>query len=149
LSGNSGTVPGVNFLGTADNQSLELKANGQRILRLEPNVLGPNVISGDASNYVASGVYGATIAGGGGDSNGNLVNVGEDDRHIATVDEGGVALAAIQGLTTIVREQQSAMKVSADELGELKKQNAELRQRLAILESTVNRPRKRSLGTAR
>src|SRR5881394_3878712 len=73
LSGNSGTTPGVNFLGTTDNQPLELKANGQRILRLEPNVRGPNVIGGDASNYVASGVYGATIAGGGGDSDGNVV----------------------------------------------------------------------------
>src|SRR5206468_8416941 len=73
LSGNTGTMPGVNFVGTTDNQPLELKANGQRILRLEPNVLGPNVIAGDASNRVASGVYGATIAGGGGDSNANQV----------------------------------------------------------------------------
>jgi len=73
LNGNTGTAPGVNFLGTTDNQPLELKANGQRILRLEPNALGPNVIAGDASNYVSSGVSGATIAGGGGDSNGNVV----------------------------------------------------------------------------
>ncbi len=37
LNGNSGTTPGTNFLGTTDNQALELKVNGQRALRIEPN----------------------------------------------------------------------------------------------------------------
>ena len=37
LAGNAGTPPGVNFLGTTDNQPLELKVNGARVLRLEPN----------------------------------------------------------------------------------------------------------------
>ena len=75
--------------------------------------------------------------------------VGEDDRHIATVDECGVALAAIQGLTGIVRQQRSAMKASTAELGELKKQNDQLRQKLADLESALNRLTNRSIGIAR
>jgi hypothetical protein len=66
LRGNAGTTPGANFIGTTDNQALELKANGQRILRLEPTTNSPNVIGGCADNWVAAGTCGATIGGGGG-----------------------------------------------------------------------------------
>lgn len=48
---------------------------------------------------------------------------GTDDKHISVVDEGGVALAAIQGLH--------------QELTELKSENAELKQRLAALEKLL------------
>jgi hypothetical protein len=65
LTGNSGTTPGTHFLGTADNQALELKVNGARVLRLEPHATSPNVIGGYSGNSVTGGVYGATIAGGG------------------------------------------------------------------------------------
>ncbi|HUV88600.1 MAG TPA: hypothetical protein VMY80_03025, partial [Anaerolineae bacterium] len=65
LTGNSGTTPGTHFLGTADNQALELKVNGARALRLEPHATSPNVIGGYSGNSVTGGVYGATIAGGG------------------------------------------------------------------------------------
>jgi hypothetical protein len=64
LSGNSGTNPTSNFLGTTDNQALELRVNNTRSLRLEPGN-SPNLIGGYAGNNVASGVVGATIAGGG------------------------------------------------------------------------------------
>jgi hypothetical protein len=65
--GNSGTTPDSNFLGTTDNQPLELRVNNTRGLRLEANTNGaPNLIGGAPVNYVASGVGGATIAGGGG-----------------------------------------------------------------------------------
>lgn len=64
--GNGGTTAGVNFLGTADDQALELKVNGTRALRLEPNTYGaPNVIGGSPNNMVSAGVIGATISGGG------------------------------------------------------------------------------------
>ncbi|PWU19962.1 MAG: hypothetical protein C5B50_05115 [Verrucomicrobia bacterium] len=64
--GNYGTTPGVNFVGTADNQPLELRANSQRALRLEPNSAGaPNVIGGASVNVVSAGIVGATIGGGG------------------------------------------------------------------------------------
>jgi hypothetical protein len=66
ISGNSGTTPGANFLGTSDNQPLELKVNGQRVLRLEPNANGPIVIGGSSNNWAFAD--GATIAGGVGNS---------------------------------------------------------------------------------
>jgi len=44
---------------------LDIKANGRRVLRLEPGTNGPNIIGGFAQNSVLFGVYGATIAGGG------------------------------------------------------------------------------------
>lgn len=67
LTGNAGTIAGVNFLGTTDAQALELKVNGQRALRLEPTGDSPNVIGGSFANLTTVAVYGATIAGGGGD----------------------------------------------------------------------------------
>ena len=50
--GNSGTTPGVNYLGTADNQPfLVLSVNGARVLRLEPGGAGaPNIIGGYFGN---------------------------------------------------------------------------------------------------
>lgn len=65
LSGNAGTTPGINFLGTTDNQALELKVNGARALRLEPQPASPNLIGGYNGNGVAVGVVGAVIGGGG------------------------------------------------------------------------------------
>jgi trimeric autotransporter adhesin len=65
-TGNSGTTPGVNYLGTTDNQPLELWLGGQRALRLEPGPsLGePNVIGGSSRNSMLAGTYAATIGGG-------------------------------------------------------------------------------------
>jgi hypothetical protein len=65
LTGNAGTTPGANFLGTTDNEPLELLVNSSRALRLEPNANGPNVIGGFSGNNVGAGAYGVTIAGGG------------------------------------------------------------------------------------
>ncbi len=90
LTGNAGTTPGANFLGTTDNTALELKINNQRALRLEPaswgmqsgntsapstgpfsaasapsTVYGTNVIAGYSSNSVTAGYLSQTIAGGG------------------------------------------------------------------------------------
>jgi hypothetical protein len=75
-AGNAGTSPGVNFLGTIDNQPLELRVNGSRALRLEPGGVAadafnniptgaPNAIGGSMVNFVEPGVVGAVIAGGG------------------------------------------------------------------------------------
>ena len=65
-SGNAGTTPGVNFLGTTDDQPLEFKVNGQRVLRIEQNgTNAPNFIAGSSTNQVDVGVIGATIGGGG------------------------------------------------------------------------------------
>jgi hypothetical protein len=63
--GNSNTVPGVDFLGTTDGQPLEFRVNNNRALQLAPTTNAPNFIGGDAHNFVAPGVYGAAIGGGG------------------------------------------------------------------------------------
>jgi len=68
LNGNAGTTPGVNFVGTTDNQPLELRANNQRILLLQPDTttnVSPNFIAGSSFNIIATGVIGSTIGGGG------------------------------------------------------------------------------------
>jgi hypothetical protein len=65
LSGNTGTNPGTHFLGTSDNKALEIKVNGDRAFRLEPNDYSPRLVGGHESNEVQSGAAGATIGGGG------------------------------------------------------------------------------------
>jgi hypothetical protein len=68
-NGNAGANPANGaFLGTTDNQPLEMRVNGSRALRLEPGPSGygaPNVIGGAPYNFVSSGVESATIGGGG------------------------------------------------------------------------------------
>ncbi len=73
VAGNASTNPGTNFLGTTDDQPLELHVNGVRALRLEPNATSPNVIAGHPANRVDQGVHGATISGGGAD--GSIVGI--------------------------------------------------------------------------
>jgi len=57
--------------------------------------------------------------------------LGEDDKHISTVDADGVALAAIQGLQEIVKEKDA-------KIFRLEEKNAELERRLKVLEEFVN-----------
>jgi len=76
LGGNFGTTPGVNYVGTADNQPLEMHVNGMRGLRLEfggvSSTIGgsipngaPNVVGGSPVNFVTPGTVGCFIGGGG------------------------------------------------------------------------------------
>jgi hypothetical protein len=68
ISGNSGTTPGANFLGTLDNQPFELHISGLRAWRLEPGFAGdaaPNILGGSSGNYISNGAVGVTISGGG------------------------------------------------------------------------------------
>ncbi|MCI0406710.1 MAG: hypothetical protein L0209_11725, partial [candidate division Zixibacteria bacterium] len=103
-SGNGGTEPGRNFLGTTDSMALELKVNNTRALRLEPAGAGgqfPNVVGG-IGHFVTTGAYSAVIGGGasnrvsdnygtvgGGFGNwaGDLVGT-TDDREFATIGGG-------------------------------------------------------------
>ena len=57
------------MLGTTDNQPLDVRVNGRRVMRYEPNAISPNVIGGSPANNVTAGVRGATIGGGGVPSN--------------------------------------------------------------------------------
>ncbi|NLH74573.1 MAG: hypothetical protein GX456_16110 [Verrucomicrobia bacterium] len=99
LSGNAGTTPGTYFLGTTDRQPLELRVNGLRALRLEdpgdsssdgdttPDG-APNVIGGSPWNYVAAGVVGATIAGGGATNYDEFAHTNRVEADFGTVSGG-------------------------------------------------------------
>jgi hypothetical protein len=68
--------------------------------------------------------------------------VGPDDKHIATVDESGVALAAIQGLN---EKLEARTQRSEDRMRKLESENADLKKELANLKGMVERlaqPRK-------
>lgn len=80
LTGNAGTDPASQFIGTTDAQPLALRVNNAPVLRLvpasipgssgggifQPSTDAPNVIAGNSANEVAANVAGATISGGGG-----------------------------------------------------------------------------------
>ena len=94
-------------LGTADNQVLELHANGTAGLRLQPtaadpaklfNTATPNVIGGWNVNAAYVGVIGATIGGGGGDI-GGVLRFNRVTDHYGTVG-GGVSNTAGDALGT-------------------------------------------------
>src|SRR5438552_447937 len=64
-TGNAGTTPGTHFLGTTDNQPLEIRVNSARALRIEPHgASAPSLVGGYFQNSVAS-YNGAVVAGGG------------------------------------------------------------------------------------
>jgi trimeric autotransporter adhesin len=68
LGGNN--VAAGRFLGSTNNQPLELRVNNQRVMQFAyaSNAVSgysPNLIGGHAANYAGGGVVGATIAGGG------------------------------------------------------------------------------------
>jgi hypothetical protein len=67
LTGNAGTTAGTNFLGTTDDEPLELRVNSLRAFLLEPNAASPNIIAGYSGNSVGTGVEGSSVAGGGRD----------------------------------------------------------------------------------
>ncbi len=73
LGGNAGTAPGANFIGTTDNQPLEFKANGSRVLRLAPDPTSPNLLAGSPANDTVGGIRGASVLGGGNASYPNRV----------------------------------------------------------------------------
>lgn len=65
LTGNAGTNPATNFIGTTGDTPLEIRVNSQRVGRFEPAFGLPNVVLGDRGNSVLAGAYAATVAGGG------------------------------------------------------------------------------------
>ena len=89
VTGDSGSDPATNFLGTTDVQPLVLRTGNAQSLRLAPSSITSgapalpittSVIAGSHANTVGAGVRGATIAGGG-------MPVGFDDPDVGP-DEG-------------------------------------------------------------
>ena len=64
--------------------------------------------------------------------------VGEDDRTISSVDADGVALAAIQGLNEMVREQKLELEAKEARITALERNLARVQAVLSILESKSN-----------
>ena len=97
---NNGVIQNPTFIGTTANTPLYFYINNQRALRLEPalnsgsqsNIV--NVVNGSPANYVAPGIAGATIAGGGAE---NYFGAGSNSvtGHFGTV--GGGRLNASSG----------------------------------------------------
>jgi hypothetical protein len=114
-AGNAGTDPTTNFLGTSDNQPLNLDVNGVRALHLEPGKdtfeASPNLVGGSANNNTGAGVSGATIGGGGDPSTPNSVS-----GDFGTVG-GGVRNTAFQDATVAGGLGNSASGVEASALG--------------------------------
>ena len=74
LTGNAGSTPTVNFLGTVDNQALDLRVANQRVLRIQPASdptygFSANIIGGYSGNIIDPSVSASTIGGGGGVNN--------------------------------------------------------------------------------
>jgi hypothetical protein len=69
VAGNASTSSETDFLGTIDDQPLEIRVNDTRALRIEPvgasGETTVNLIAGSSGNTVSDGVVGATIGGGG------------------------------------------------------------------------------------
>jgi Chaperone of endosialidase len=65
-------------------------------------------------------------------------HIGEDDKHIAIVDESGVALAAIQGLNEKMEEQTAQLRQKDGEIRELKQGVAELKELVSKLSRQVD-----------
>jgi hypothetical protein len=64
--------------------------------------------------------------------------VGPDDKHIATVDADGVALAAIQGLNQRLEEQRSRLEQKQTEITELKQTVNELKELMQAMNQRLN-----------
>lgn len=72
LSGNGGTNPATNFIGTTDAQAFVVRTQNVPSLRIEPSAIlfggapiTTNTVAGSSANNISAGVRGATIAGGG------------------------------------------------------------------------------------
>jgi len=64
-------------------------------------------------------------------------NVGPDERHITTVDEGGVALAAIQGLNAKVEEKEKRIQEQEARIQKQASEIGNLQEKLAALQAVV------------
>jgi hypothetical protein len=66
---------------------------------------------------------------------------GEDERHIAEVDEGGVALAAIQGLNSKMDDKDAKLEALAAEVQADRTENAQLRAELDTIKALLAKVR--------
>jgi len=103
LTGNSATTP-THFVGTSDNRPLDLRVNNQRALRLEPTASNNtvNVVGGSARNFVASGVVGATISGGGSGDYGGIAYTNLVRADFGTIGGGGANTISTNAINSTI-----------------------------------------------
>jgi len=111
--GNAGTTPGTHFVGTTDQQPLDLRVNGIRAFRVQdegdsgdPDAIpdgAPNVIGGSPVNFVAPGVVGATISGGGATNQAGLVLSNSVAGDFGVIAGGGLNAVGQDALFTSIR----------------------------------------------
>jgi hypothetical protein len=68
LSGNAGTAPGTDFIGTSDDVAFDVRTNNERAMRYQwgfSGTGGPNLIGGHANNTIPADNESSVIAGGG------------------------------------------------------------------------------------
>lgn len=63
-TGNAGTTPGTDFLGTTDGQPLEVRVGGAVVTRFIPTLSSPSVVMGAQSNALNGTTEGVFIGGG-------------------------------------------------------------------------------------
>ncbi|MGE3802516.1 MAG: beta strand repeat-containing protein, partial [Candidatus Kapaibacterium sp.] len=65
VTGNVGTNPSANFIGTTDDVPLVVRVNNDTVMRYVHDSLSPIIVGGYNGNRVGAGSYGSVIAGGG------------------------------------------------------------------------------------
>ncbi len=55
--GNAGTDPSLDFLGTTDDQALEIRVSNRRALRVEPGVTKPSLAAGQRARAIHDGTF--------------------------------------------------------------------------------------------
>jgi chromosome segregation ATPase len=63
--------------------------------------------------------------------------IGADDKHITEIDQGGVALAAIQGLLRLVNEKETEIHAVKEHIANLERESRQRDDRLANLEEVL------------
>ncbi|MFO1496556.1 MAG: hypothetical protein U1F26_18080 [Lysobacterales bacterium] len=90
-------------LGTNNAAALELETGAQRVLRLEPDSVSPNLVGGFSTNNAATGVRGAVIGGGGASADPDFALEGPNDvTDVYGVVVGGYNNRAGNGTGTVI-----------------------------------------------
>jgi hypothetical protein len=114
LSGNSNTVSGQ-FVGTTDDQPLDIKVDNARVMRFRLNTdssgghtNAPNVIGGSSVNSTTTSIVGATIAGGGGNLASGVAVPNKVTGNFGTISGGDNNTASGYGATVAGGESNTA-----------------------------------------
>jgi hypothetical protein len=115
LTGNAGTNPATDYLGTSDNQPLNLEVNGQRALQLRPDPTSPNLLGGFSGNTVDAASHGQVVAGGGASGSLNRVSGNFGTVSGGWVNSAGTLATVVGGQGNTATGQQSTVGGGANE----------------------------------